>query len=137
MATNLSSTTPAAPIGGRLVTWQQDVSGNTSAYTSVAPAKITVAPVAGVLTLDCSLANSFLVNINAAITSMVLTNPTDGQAITILWAQDGTGHPVVLATNLLGATAPSTTANKHSIQTFSYNVGDTNWYAPAAGQVGL
>lgn len=137
MATNLSSTTPAAPVGGRLVTWQQDVSGNTSAYTSMAPSKITVAPIAGVLTLDVSLANSFLITVNAAITSMVLINPTDGQEITLLWAQDSTGHTVVLATNLIGATAPSVTANKHSIQKFSYNIGDTNWYGIALGQVGL
>lgn len=137
MATNLSSTVPAAPLGARLITWQQDASGNTSAYTSLAPAKITVAPIAGVLTLDVSLANSFLININTAIASMVLTNPTDGQEITILWSQDGTGHPVVLATNLVGATAPSTGANTQSIQQFSYNIGDTNWYGIAAGQTGL
>lgn len=137
MATNLSSTVPAAPTGGRLVTWQQDVSGNTSAYTSMAPSKITVAPIAGVLTLDLSLANSFLITVNAPITSMVLINPTDGQEPTLLWAQDSTGHAITLATNLIGATAPSTAANKHSIQKFSYNVGDTNYYGVSAGQTGL
>jgi hypothetical protein len=77
------------------------------------------------------------VNVNAAITSMSITNPTDGQRLTIFWAQDATGHAITLATNLLGATAPSTAANKHSIQTFMYNATDTNWYGVAAGQAGL
>lgn len=137
MSTNLNDTTPTAPTGGRNIKWQQDGSGNTSAYTSLAPLKTTVAPIAGVLTIDCSIGNSFYININATITSVSLTNPIDGQEITILWVQDGTGHAVALPANLLGATAPSTSANTHSVQKFTYNVGDTNWYAIAAGTTGL
>ena len=46
--------------------------------------------------------NSFLINVTAAITSMTLTNPTDGQEITLLFIQDSSGHAVTLASNLLG-----------------------------------
>lgn len=134
---NISSTIPAAPAGNRNVRWQQDSSGNVSAYVATIPTKTTVAPVAGVLTIDASLGNSFFVNINAAVTSMTITNPTDGQELTLLWAQDTTGHAVTLATNLLGATAVTTTANKHSCQRFSYNAADTNWYATSPGQVNM
>jgi hypothetical protein len=134
---NLSDTTPAAPTGASNIKWQQDSSGNVSAYTPTAPTKATVAPSAGVLTLDASLANSFLITVNQAITSMSIVNPTDGQEITLLWAQDTSGHAVTLAANLLGAAAVTTTANKHTCQRFSYNVGDTNWYATSPGQVNM
>lgn len=132
---NLSSTTPAAANGGVLVTWQSDSSGNVSAYAS--NAKATVSSVSGVLTLDASAANSFLVPVTEAITSMSITNPSDGQEITILWSQDGTGHSIVLAANLNGATAPSTSANTQSCQRFTYNVGDTNWYSCGVGSTGM
>ena len=137
MATYFSNSTPAAPTGGVNVTWQSDVSGNLSAYTGVGPVKQTVAPVTGVLTVDASLGSSVLVTVNAAITSMSIINPTDGQEITFLWQQDATGHAITLATNLLGATAPSTGANLVSCQKFTYNVGDSNWYAIAAGLTGM
>jgi hypothetical protein len=128
---NLSDTIPAAINGGTNVSWQSDVSGNVSAY--VAQKKLTVAPVAGVLTLDASVATSFLITINAAITAMTITNPVDGQEITLLWQQDSTGHTVTLATALIGAIAVTTTANKHTCQTFTYNVGDNNWYGTSPG----
>lgn len=124
---NLSDSTPAAPNGGGNVKWQTDASGNVSAYT--AKRKTTVAPVAGVLTIDASTADVFLVNVTAAVTSMTIANASDGQTIVFLWAQDSTGHAVTLATNLLGAIAVTTTANKHTCQSFTYNLGDTNWYA--------
>lgn len=132
---NLSSTTPTPPGGGTNVIFQNDVSGNVSAYYK--KRKNTVAPSGGVLTLDASLGDSFLITVTQAITSMTITNPADGQEITMLWAQDATGHAVVLATNMLGATAISTTANKHTCQRFTYNVGDTNWYACNLGVSGM
>ena len=136
---NLNDTVPAAAAGTQNVVWQEDSSGNVSAAVNFQSfgGKVTVAPVAGVLTLDCSAARSFYVNVNAAITSMVINNPVDGQEITILWVQDGTGHSIVLAGNMQGATAPSTSANKVSCQKFTYNSGNGNWYAIAAGVTGM
>lgn len=132
---NFSDTQPAAINGGTNVSWQSDVSGNVSAY--LATRKTTVAPVAGVLTLDASLWDSFFITVNAAITSTVITNPSDGQQIYLLWAQDLTGHAVTLPTNLLGATAPSTGASLHTGQQFSYNAADTNWYSCGVGTAGM
>lgn len=132
---NLSSTIPAAPGGGTNVIFQNDVSGNVSAYYR--KKKNTATSSAGVLTLDASTGDSFLINVTQAITSMSITNPTDGQEITLLWAQDATGHAVTLATNLIGATAISTVASKHTCQRFTYNVGDTNWYACNLGVSGM
>lgn len=123
---NFSDSLPAAPAGGANVKWQLDVSGNLSAYTSTG--KLTVAPVSNVLTIDASAARSFLINVNAAITSMVINNPTDGQEVTFLWAQDVTGHAVAVAANMVGGPTVTTTGGKHTTGKWTYNVGDTNWY---------
>jgi hypothetical protein len=131
---NLSNTTPAATGGGTNVTWQSDASGNVSAY--VAKVKQTVAIVAGAVTIDASTGSSFLVSVTSAITSVSITNPTDGQEITILFQQDGTGHAVTFAANIHGATAVPTTPSTTSTYKFSYNVGDTNWYS-LGGVVGI
>lgn len=132
---NLNDSLPAAINGGRNIHWQSDASGNVSAYVS--NTKTTVAPVSGVVTIDVSLANSFLINVTAAVTSLVINNPSDGQEITLLWAQDTTGHAVTLPSNLLGATAINTTASKHSCQKFTFNAGDSNWYATGVGVAGM
>lgn len=137
MARNLSNTTPAAPAGSVNVQWQEDVSGNTSAYVALGAVgtKATVAPISGAITLDCSASSSFLINVTAAITSMTITGMVDGQEITILWAQDGTGHAVAVSTFLLGPFSVTTTANKHSCYKFTYNAGDNNWYQIGANNM--
>lgn len=118
--------------------WQSDASGNVSAYTGpAANAPTTNTPVAGVLTINAATGDKQKINVNAAITSIVVNNPTDGQIMTLFWVQDGTGHAITLPAFFIGVTAPSTTANKHSIQQIFYNVTDTNWYGVAAGQTGL
>jgi len=134
----LSSSTPAAPSGGSLVKWQQDASGNVSAYTGAAAnPPVTTAPIANVLTINAASGDKQKINVNAAITSIVVNNPTDGQVMTLFWMQDATGHAITLPAFFIGVTAPSTTANKHSLQQIYYNAADTNWYGIAAGQTGL
>lgn len=116
------------------VTWQQDASGNISAYA--AALKIAVAPVAGVVTLDASAGNSFFITVNAAITSMVISNATDGQEITVMWQQDATGHAVAMASTMAsGSFSVSTTASKTSAGKWSYNAANTIWYL--LGQSGM
>lgn len=128
MSINLNDTVPAAPTGAANVAWQQDSAGNTSAYVGLASVKTTIAPVANVLTIDASLGNSFLINVNDVISSMVINNPTDGQEITLLFSQDGTGHAVTPAANLLGPFSISTGAGQQSCYKWTYNAGDTNFY---------
>lgn len=124
---NLNDTLPAAPTGGRNVKWQTDSSGNVSAYLQ--PVKSTLTPTAGVVTIDASIGDNFLISVTAAITSIVINNPTDGQKLTLLFAQDGTGHAVTLPAILISGTfTVTTTANKHSCAQWMYNSGDTNWY---------
>jgi len=128
MSINLSNTLPAAPTGSVNVSWQQDSSGNVSAYSGLGPTKTTVAPVAGVVTINCALGSSFWVTVNAAITSMVLTNMTDGQEITVVWNQDGIGHAVAVSSELLGTFSVTLTANKSSCYKWTYNSANGFWY---------
>lgn len=128
MSINFSNTIPAPPIGGRNISWQTDGGGNVSAYASLAAAKTIVAPVSGAVTIDCSLGNSFWININAAVTSMTLTNPTDGQEVTLVFAQDATGHAVTIAANLSGNPIIETNANAIVAYKWSYNLANTTWY---------
>jgi hypothetical protein len=127
---NLSDTTPTAITGGNNVHWQMDASGNVSAYST--ERKLTVAPSSGVLTVDASLADVYLITVNAAVTSMTLTNPTDGQQLTLLWAQDTSGHAVTVASNLIGPGTVTTTASKRSCYTYTYDAGTNNWYQVGA-----
>jgi hypothetical protein len=130
MGINYSNTTPAAPVGGFNVSFQTDGSGDVSAYVPNVPGgtKQTAAPSSGVVTVDVSQGSSIFINVNAAITNIVLNNPTDGQEITILFAQDSTGHAVALGTNMLGSPTITTTANTHSCYKWTYNLANTNWY---------
>lgn len=137
MAINLNNSVPAAPANGQNVLWQVDGGGNVSAYVFGASVKTTITSTAGVLTIDASLGNSFRINVLEAITSSSITNPVDGQEITLLWVQDGTGHAIVLPTNLKGAAAPTTTANAVSCQQFTYDVTATNWYSCGTGSTGM
>jgi hypothetical protein len=143
MAINLSNTTPAAPAGGINVLWQQDAGGDTSAYVPNAGVpggtKQTVSPVGGVLTIDASLGSSVEVNVNAAITSMSIINPTDGQQMSILFVQDSTGHAVTLASNIIDPPTINTAANSTTMMIITYNAGDTNWYSvqTASGGSGI
>ena len=132
---NLSNGSPAAPNGGTNVLWQQDASGDVSAYVAIVKQIIT--PSSGTLAIDVSQGSSVFVNVNQALTSVSIINPADGQEITLMWQQDATGHAVTLPTNLLGATAVSATASKKTCQKFSYNAADNNWVATGVGVAGM
>lgn len=140
MSINLSNTLPAPVAGATNVVWQEDASGNVSACMPLGGigTKTTLFPIAGVLTLDASVGNSFFINVISSIISMVILNGTDGQEITILWAQDSTGHSVNIPSTgelLLGPFSITTTANKHSCYKFSFNSADTNWYQIGANNM--
>jgi hypothetical protein len=130
---NLNSTTPAAPIGGFNINFQLDSSANVSAYVSLSNGMTTVNPVSGVATLNAALGNTFLIQVSTAITSIVVTNPTDGQQINLLIYQSSTGFPVAYGSNFYGGVTPSTTMRSYSTQSFIYNAANGNWYATSVG----
>ena len=99
---------------------------------------------AGVLTLDCSLSNTFAVSLNAAITSFTVSNiPTSGSyyEFNLEFTADGTARSVTwtfssVAVKWPGGTAPTLTSTNGQKDTFifyTYDAG-TTWLGFIAGQ---
>ena len=99
---------------------------------------------AGVLTLDCSLSNTFAVSLNAAITSFTVSNiPTTGSyyEFNLEFTADGTARSVTwtfssVAVKWPGGTAPTLTSTNGQKDTFifyTYDAG-TTWLGFVAGQ---
>ena len=99
---------------------------------------------AGVLTLDCSLSNTFAVSLNAAITSFTVSNiPTSGSyyEFNLEFTADGTARSVTwtfssVAVKWPGGTAPtltSTNGKKDTFVFYTYDAG-TTWLGFVAGQ---
>jgi len=99
---------------------------------------------AGVLTLDCSLSNTFAVSLNAAITSFTVSNiPTSGSyyEFNLEFTADGTARAVTwtfssVAVKWPGGTAPtltSTNGKKDTFVFYTYDAG-TTWLGFVAGQ---
>ena len=99
---------------------------------------------AGVLTLDCSLSNTFAVSLNAAITSFTVSNiPTTGSyyEFNLEFTADGTARSVTwtfssVAVKWPGGTAPtltSTNGKKDTFVFYTYDAGAT-WLGFVAGQ---
>ena len=109
--------------------------------------KQSAVPSGGVVTLDPGNlsynappgASSYRINVNAAVTSVVIGNGAyDGQDITLLWVQDVTGHAVSgFSANIHGATTPSAGANTVSSQRFTWDSTNSVWYALSAGVTGM
>jgi hypothetical protein len=94
--------------------------------------------VAGALTINAAQGNTFRVALTANVTSMTITNPVQGQLITILWIQSiGGSQTVAFASNLKGGTAPSSGGSTVSVQQFTYDATNGNWYAVSAGVTGM
>lgn len=99
---------------------------------------------AGVLTLDCSLSNTFAVSLNAAITSFTVSNiPTSGSyyEFNLEFTADGTARSVTwtfssIAVKWPSGTAPtltSTNGKKDTFVFYTYDAG-TTWLGFVAGQ---
>jgi hypothetical protein len=108
----------------------------------------------GTVTLYPATANSFRINVTAAVTSVVITNTppatsygavNDGQIITVEWVQT-TGFAVSgFAANIHGvgfltpgvsytySATPSASANVISVQRYAWDAGLGNWYGVSLG----
>jgi hypothetical protein len=98
---------------------------------------------AGVLTLDCSLSNTFAVSLNAAITSFTVSNiPTSGSyyEFNLEFTADGTARAVTwtfssVAVKWPGGTAPTLTSTSGKKDTFVFYTYDAGtWLGFVAGQ---
>lgn len=91
-------------------------------------------PVAGVVTVDVSPAKApYEVFVNAVVTSVVFTNQTPGQIVTVLFLQDSTGHAVTFGGNILNACTVTATANALTSCQFQYDARTVQWTGLGGG----
>ena len=95
----------------------------------------------GTLTLNCALGNVFAVSLNAAITTLTISNiPTTGNAfgITLAFTMDGTARAVTWGASIKWAsgTAPTLTSTNAKVDIFVLTTWDagTTWYSMVGGQ---
>jgi len=93
----------------------------------------------GTLTLNLATATTFYVSLNAAITTLTITNvPTGTAAFTLIFTADGTARSVTWGASVLwpGNTAPTLTSTNGKRDIFSFVTlnGGTNWYGFTGGQ---
>ena len=112
----------------------------TATITSLVETKTAPTISSGTLTLNCSLGNVFAVSLNAAITTLTISNiPTTGNAfgITLAFTMDGTARAVTWGAAIKwSGSAPtlSSTNNKVDIFVLTTWDGGTTWYAMVGGQ---
>ena len=113
----------------------------TATITSLVETKTAPAISSGTLTLNCSLGNVFAVSLNAAITTLTISNiPTTGNAfgITLAFTMDGTARAVTWGASIKWAsgTAPTLTSTNAKVDIFVLTTwdGGTTWYAMVGGQ---
>jgi hypothetical protein len=111
--------------------------GTAWVLANIALRKVINTSATGATTLDASQGNAFAFTLTGNIT-LTITNPSDGQEITILFKQDATGsRSVTWPANVKGNMTVSGTANSVSQQKFAYDLASTNWYAVNLGVTGM
>ena len=113
----------------------------TATITSLVETKTAPTISSGTLTLNCSLGNVFAVSLNAAITTLTISNiPTTGNAfgITLAFTMDGTARAVTWGASIKWAsgTSPTLTSTNAKVDIFVLTTwdGGTTWYAMTGGQ---
>ena len=125
----LTSNGASAPTWGALTT-----------ITGLIETKTAPAISSGTLTLNCSLGNVFAVSLNAAITTLTISNiPTTGNAfgITLAFTMDGTARAVTWGAAIKwSGSAPTLTSTNNKVDIFVLTTwdGGTTWYAMVGGQ---
>ena len=96
---------------------------------------------AGTLTLNLETSNIFTVALNAAITTLTISNPPasgSGGSFTLIFTADGTARAVTwpAAIKWAGGTAPTLTSTSGKADSFAFFTSDggTNWQGYVGGQ---
>lgn len=95
----------------------------------------------GTLVLNLETSNIFTVSLNAAITTLTISNPPasgSGGSFTLIFTADGTARAVTWPASIkwAGGTAPVITSASGKIDTFAFfsSDGGTNWQGYVGGQ---
>ena len=96
---------------------------------------------AGTLTLNLETSNIFTVSLNAAITTLTISNPPasgSGGSFTLIFTADGTARAVTWPASIkwAGGTAPTLTSTSGKVDSFAFFTSDggTNWQGYIGGQ---
>jgi hypothetical protein len=95
----------------------------------------------GTLTLNLETSNIFTVSLNAAITTLTISNPPasgSGGSFTLIFTADGTARAVTWPSSIKWAngTAPTITSTSGKVDSFAFFTSDggTNWQGYVGGQ---
>jgi uncharacterized protein YjbI with pentapeptide repeats len=95
----------------------------------------------GTLTLNLETSNIFTVSLNAAITTLTISNPPasgSGGSFTLILTADGTARAVTWPASIkwAGGTAPTITSTSGKVDSFAFFTSDggTNWQGYVGGQ---
>ena len=96
---------------------------------------------AGTLVLNLETSNIFTVSLNAAITTLTISNPPasgSGGSFTLIFTADGTARAVTWPASIkwAGGTAPTITSASGKVDSFAFFTSDggTNWQGYVGGQ---
>jgi hypothetical protein len=96
---------------------------------------------AGTLVLNLETSNIFTVALNAAITTLTISNPPasgSGGSFTLIFTADGTARSVTWPSSIkwAGGTAPTLTSTSGKVDSFAFFTSDggTNWQGYVGGQ---
>jgi len=96
---------------------------------------------AGTLTLNLETSNIFTVSLNAAITTLTISNPPasgSGGSFTLIFTADGTARSVTWPASIkwAGGTAPTLTSTSGKVDSFAFFTSDggTTWQGYIGGQ---
>jgi hypothetical protein len=114
MAINLNGVTPAAPSGSTNVLWQEDASGNVSAYVAGSPTFLSPSPLVTLATQGAAQTNtalftptasglyriSFYAKVTRAATSSSTLGGATGFSVTFTDATDSTASVIATTSNV-------------------------------------
>lgn len=134
MAINLNNTTPAAPAGSTNILWQEDTSGNVSAYTSsagiitassvdltgqtanIAGTNLITSPTAGCYRISVYIAVTTRGGSSATLPATVFTwnDQQSGQAMSLTLTPTNTGDALTSFQDAVGFISANTSAIQYS-----------------------
>lgn len=142
--TDLSNIPTLAGLGSNSFTGSQNLQDNELIRAKIRDYSETVSSPtisSGTLTLNLETSNIFTVSLNAAITTLTISNPPasgSGGSFTLIFTADGTARAVTWPASIkwAGGTAPTLTSTSGKLDTFAFFTSDggTSWQGYVGGQ---
>lgn len=142
--TDLSNLPTSAGLGSNSFTGSQNLQDNELIRAKIRDYSETVSSPtisSGTLALNLETSNIFTVSLNAAITTLTISNPPasgSGGSFTLIFTADGTARAVTWPASIkwAGGTAPTLTSTSGKVDSFAFfsSDGGTSWTGYVGGQ---